>query len=214
MELLSHLAGLQRVSQVTSDESGRMPGSFLAIVTQNVDPKNLRRILVADPTMPNINSHWVRRSLGYPHTDPPLPEIGSTVLVTSCAGDATILYYQSVVNATNPALEKENAIKDHREKLPGDRIVSIQGTDQERIEKDKNTSTGLSMTLKCDAGAVIKIFEDGTIELSDVAGNKIRLGGLAGISITALSDVKIQGKSVATVGAKDDRGDTLVTRGW
>jgi hypothetical protein len=214
MNLIEHLAGLQRVSQVTSDESGRVPGSSLAICTQNVDPKNLRRILVSDPTMPNLNSSWIRRSLGYPHTDPPLPAIGSTVLVTYLDGDPTIGWYQSVVNATNPPLEKEDPLLDHREKLPGARITTIQKSDQQRIELDKITSTGLSMTLKCDGGAVIKMFEDGTVELSDVAGNKIKLGGASGVAITALSNVTINGKSVATIGALDTGGDTLISRGW
>jgi uncharacterized protein involved in type VI secretion and phage assembly len=82
-----------------------------------------------------------------------------------------------------------------------------------------------TVIIKNDAGASLTLFKNGAILFQDSAGRKIYLGGAANnscywdlnstaINIINAIDFKVNGLSIATVGAIDSRGDSLVSRGW
>lgn len=176
---------------------------YLAVVTNNVDPQNRRRIKASDPAAPGLETDWLRRLLPYPQTDPPLPAIGSTVIVFSIDGDPVNGWYLQCVNDTNPVLGKSDAIADSHTVIPGDV--------DERTDGHRVINVGKSLTLKNDAGASIELAASGDVVISDAGGNTITLA--AAITFDTASLV-VGGKQIATVDALDNNLDYLVTKGW
>lgn len=125
------------------------------------------------------------------------------------------------------------------EQVEGDRSCTIKGEDSERVDQNQTVRVGKQLRLQNDAGASLTLHESGAIVLQDAWGNKLVLGGASGglgtstdfqwntvsgnctwnlggneLNIVNASNVTISNKSVATIGAVDSDGDTLITRGW
>lgn len=105
--------------------------------------------------------------------------------------------------------------------------VSVGESEQRRIEQDLVINCGKSITLQNDAGASITLLETGAVVLSDAWGKKLILSGGNGgsgaiqwdlngnsLNIINAQDVTIANKSIATINARDTRGDRIVERGW
>lgn len=186
------------------ENSGRAIAPFIAIVTNNVDPEKRRRIKVSDPAAPGLDTDWLRRATDSPFTDPPLPPIGSTVLVLFVDGDVTNGWYLSCTNDANPPQAKPNLVDDLYSVVPG----SV----NERSHEHRVIDVGESLTLRTDSGASIKLTASGNVEIRSAGGALLTLAG-SEIKSDAAS-ITAGGKQVATITATDTRGDQLVTKGW
>jgi hypothetical protein len=221
----------QQANQHALDQVGRMPYPILGVVVRNVDPQSDRRIKIADPANPALESHWLRRAIGFPGFDPPLPEIGQTVLCYWIDGDPANGWYQSVNNATNPPFNKQNDAQDLYQNVPGRQETSTGGDRKETVSKAYTIQVGQSFRLQNDAGAYIELASNGVVTIADAFNHKITLGsgglnnllewdlGGASIRVKNASDFTISTsesgyKSIASIGAPDSRGDTLTGRGW
>lgn len=184
------------------DMVGRSNYPTLAVVTANEDPQGRRRIKVSDPVAPSLESDWVRRLQPFPGFDPPLPKVGSTVIVFYIDGVVTNGWYLQCVNNTNPPLDKASPLDDLHSAVPGER--------NDRTNGNQVINVGKSLTLKNDAGASITLTEGGDVVITDSSGGSISLSG--GIDISTSSLTK-DGVEVALLGATDNRGHDLVTSG-
>lgn len=165
------------------DLSQRAIAPYLAIVTRHGDD---RLIKVSSPTVPELETHWLRRLVIFPGFDPPLPPVGSTVVVFSIDGDPLNGWYVQCVNATNPPLDKGDQALDLASLVRGDQT--------ETTEKNRTITVEGTLTLRTSGGASVTL-----------SGNSITF---------SCGSASIQGAQIATVGAVDSRSDTLNTRGW
>jgi hypothetical protein len=233
----------QAAAQQALDTQGRAMAPVLAVVTNNGDPEGLRRVRVALPQAPAIESPWLRRSLPWPYVDPPLPAIGQTVLVFSVDGDTMNGWYQSVSNEPNPPMGKSDAVADYWDSVPGNRrlgtggdyasvidgdesreaqsrVTTLKGKDELRADTTIKVEAGQSIRYETDSGASFELTATGFVVFRDVLGHEIRLG--AGGALTwECTDIRficnsatINGKQIATIGAVDSRGDSLISKGW
>jgi hypothetical protein len=240
----------QKASQIALDQQGRFPYPTLAVVVQNQDPDNLRRIKVALPSNPALESDWMMRLQTHPFIDPPLPDIGQTVLIFYVDGLETQGVYLQLVNNTNPARDKIDPIKDLSEEIPGhkdsivkqDNSLTVEGkitTNAGDIETSSNQNIKYqaeedfqvevkrnifmdalqAITLQAaqyvmlKAGVwFIKIFSNGVTQMGGGVLT-IDCGGY-GISFENVGTLSINGSPIATVGATDTDGDTIVNKGW
>lgn len=199
--LFESLYQSQKGSQYGLDMEGRATMPYLAVVTTNEDPTGRRRIKVSDPVAPSLETDWIRRILSSPSYDPPLPAIGSTVIIFSIDGDVTNGWYLQCVNDTNPPLSKETPLDDLH--------TVIAGEQDDRTEGNRVIRVGKSLTLQTDSGASIELSETGDIVIRSGSGDSITLNG--GIQLT--STVSIGGKDVAVVGGKDSDQDSITVSG-
>jgi hypothetical protein len=173
-----------RASKFALDLENRELFPTIAVVTNNKDPDNQRRIKVALPASPGLESDWIRPLQTSPNLDPPLPQIGSTVLYLSVDGTLNN-WYLNCINDTNPPLEKEDPVNDHRERTPGKRILDVVKDFAIKVLKNLfidadgniNIKAGKKVTISNTAGASLTLHEAGVAILSDNLGNTIVLGG-------------------------------------
>jgi hypothetical protein len=229
------LANSQKASQLANDTVGRALYPTLATVTANVDPDNKRRIKVALPSSPNIDSYWFRKLVVNKDSDCSVPDIGQTVFIFFANGIETDGYYLQVYNDTNPVQSKTDAINDHVEVIKGKKTLTINGNNTTTITGINSiTSTGnntvssqqniimsalqaLSLVatqyLLLQAGSwFVKLFPNGTTEMGG-GDLTVNCGGY-GINLINCSSLSVNGKQITTIGAVDTRGDSLVSKGW
>jgi len=241
-EIFQILLNTQKASQIALDSAGRVPYPTRGVVTENKDPENRRRIKVALPSNPSIQSDWVRRLDVTPHSDNPVPAIGQTVLIFYVDGLETDMYYLSLINDTNPIRDKEDPINDCSREIPGNNDLNIKGNETKVVEGKITTNGGdieinseadfklevkqnilmnaiQALTLQAaqyvmlKAGAwSFKLFSNGTSEMS---GGVLTIDcGGQGIHFTNCSTLSINGKQITTLGAVDNQGHTIVNKGW
>jgi hypothetical protein len=234
MDLLKLLSAAESAIRTTEDMANRETQAYLGIVTNNADLTNNRRVKVLNPANPTLESHWLRRLDITKGQDAPVPAVGQTVLVISVEGSSTNGYYLTLINDTNPAHNKADAINDY----------SFQG------ESDYDVKVEKSITFTTSSGCSLKLSDNGDINITaaknitvtgeqidleaetitnikspliNLAGNIVStgFGGNAGnaqfsgnVEIINASNVSVNNKQVATVGAIDTDGDALVTKGW
>ncbi|MBD2452243.1 hypothetical protein H6G76_35120 [Nostoc sp. FACHB-152] len=241
-ELFKVIKDSERANQIALDSVGRTPYPTLSIVTNVSDPANRRRIKVALPSSPGLESDWIRRLQTHPFIDPPLPTVGQTVLLFYADGNESNAFYLSIVNDTNPPANKDDIIKDYSEVIPGDKLSTVRGDDSLTVDGKITTNADdikwssekdiaaevkgnifmnalQAITLQAaqyvmfKAGTwAIKIFSNGTTQMSGGVLT-IDCGGF-GFHLTNVGTMTINGKSITTLGAVDSRGDSLVQRGW
>ncbi|KOP22828.1 hypothetical protein AMR41_29490 [Hapalosiphon sp. MRB220] len=153
----------QKANQLAIDQVGRMPYPTLAVCVANEDPLNQRRIKVALPSSPQVESDWMRRLLPYPNIDPPLPTIGSTCLILFADGLETNGWYISLMNQINPPLDKKDAIKDLYKVVPGDNDVAIKGDDSRTVD-GKITVNGGDIEITSEKDIEVQASEDFTVD--------------------------------------------------
>jgi Type VI secretion system/phage-baseplate injector OB domain len=206
----------QKANQVALEGLGRCYGLLFAIVTNTADPNQLRRIKCTTESKGGLTeTDWLMALKVIPGFDPPIPPVGSSVIIGFINGDPHDgVYLGSTINRTNPQDQAQaDPVKDNTQIIPGDSL--------ERIDQSLTIKVGKTFTLQNDAGAKIILNEDGHVILEDAFNNRMTLGETLTIAlpgntmqVTGASDVTIASKSVATIGAQDSRGDTLVSRGW
>lgn len=144
-EIFEILNNARKASQIALDQQGRHPYPVMGIVTNNNDPEGKRRIKVALPSSPQVESDWIRRLLVSPFIDPPLPEVGQTVLCLWAEGLETLGFYLQLMNNTNPARDKDDPIKDLSMEVPGARTSSVKQDDKLIVGGDTTTEVGGSI---------------------------------------------------------------------
>jgi hypothetical protein len=219
-----------------SNNEGRIFGLMFAIVTNNQDPMNMRRVKVTlESKGGQTQTDWALAMRLIPNYDPPMPAIGTSVIVAAIDGDPhDLVWLGPVVNNTNPQDgEQSDPLNDNSQTIPGASSEAIgkswsfsTGEDWTgKVGNDMEIDIEKTCTIKNSAGASITLHESGFLVLQDAWGRKLTWGGAGGteykwdmagaeIDIVNPSSFKINGKEIATVGAVDSRGDALVNRGW
>ncbi|AND75601.1 baseplate assembly protein [Nostoc phage A1] len=109
------------------------------------------------------------------------------------------------------------------ENIGGDIDQNVTGKIEVRSESTILIDADGTIIIKNDSGAFISLGGNGEVLIQDSQGRKIRLGGafnstwdLNGLPMAFINatSVTIAGKQIATVGAVDTRGDTIVNKGW
>lgn len=194
LNLINKLVELDQISKGANDLIGRNLAPYLAVVANIDDPLEMRRIKVISPSNPNLETEWIRRLDITNKLDAPLPKVGQTVIVFSIDGVLTNGWWLTVINATNKPLEKDSAALDFQLESEGKYKVVAENT----------------IELLSNSGAVIKIEPSGHIEISTSENLSIVASSIE----LETSSATINGSQIATVGAVDTRGDTLVLKGW
>jgi phage baseplate assembly protein gpV len=231
-----------KASQETIAELKNKPiAPYLAVVSNIDDPDGKRKIKVAQPHNPQLETDWLRRLQPHGDIDPPLPEVGSTVLVLSVDGVETNGWYLTCVNDTNPAQDKDDAALDHYESTKGKRLLEVMRDYVLKVAQDFIVSAlrsvlvnateditftaGKTIRFSNTIGAYLELNASGFVVLGDAYGHVWTLGGTGGsewtwnangssISIINASDLSINSQSVAVIGATDSHGDQIVTKGY
>jgi hypothetical protein len=233
----------KKASQIALDQQGRIPYPTLAIVTQNQDYQNKRRIKVSFPSSPSLESDWIRRLDIAPGVDANLPPINSTVIVFFVDGLESNAYYLPIINDTNPPKDKEDVVNDYYSSIPGSKNVSVNGTDTLNVSGEVaiNSEKSITSTATQDFKANVKrnifmqalqaitlsatqyiLLQAGTWAFklysngtSEMSGGVLTINCCGfGISFTNCSTMSINGKQICTTNATDSRGDTIITKGW
>jgi len=206
----------QKANQVALDGLGRSFGLQFAIVTNTADPLQLRRIKCTTEAKGGLTeTDWLMALKVIPSYDPPIPPVGSSVIIGFIDGNPHDgIYLGSTINQTNPQDQAQaDPVKDNTQTIPGDSL--------ERIDQNLTIKVGKTFKLQNDAGAKVILNEDGHIILEDAFGNRLTLGENLLINlpehemkITGASNATIANKAIATLGAVDTDRDILITRGW
>lgn len=232
----------KKANQIALDQQGRIPYPTLGICVDNADPLNKRRIKVSLSSSPSLSSDWIRR-LDAPGVDANLPPINSTVIVFFVDGLESNGYYLPIINDTNPPKDKEDVVNDYYSSIPGDKNVSVIGTDTLNVSGEVaiNSEKSITSTATEDVKAYSKrnifmqalqaitlsaaqyvLLQAGTWAFklysngtSEMSGGvlTVNCGGF-GINFTNVGTMTINGKSITTLTATDSRGDTIISKGW
>lgn len=180
--------------------TGRINGISLGIVSRTDDPEKLQRVQVRDMSKGGESeSDWLYRLLPYNQYTPPIPLVGDLVVLGYIDGNPHQGVYLGVIhNSKNTPLGE----------LP-DFDMAIGGVSLTLTKAGKLTARGLTaIDIECTGAA--KVQAGGAITLK---APSITLDSPS-INFTGSSDVSINGKQIATVGAPDNRGDVITSRGW
>jgi phage baseplate assembly protein gpV len=195
------LFGAMQAATASQTELAATRGKAMSLafgqVTNTDDPESRRRIKVI--TDGDTETAWLQSIRTHPGLDSPIPKVGDTVVVAYCDGDSHNggVYLGTTHNDIVKPLDKRNIDKDYGESVPGDYILDVEG----------------SILIKNKAGASIKLTEDGEIVLTDKRGNKVTLSSWFG-DVAFSGNVTIAGKEATVLGATDNKGHTLVSKGY
>lgn len=242
-DLLKLLADSQRTVQIANDQKGKALYPTLGVVTANNDPDGKRRIKVALPHSPQVESYWFRKLVINKDSDCAVPDVGQTVFIFFADGIETDGYYLQIYNDTNPTKDKNDPLNDHVEGIKGERNITVSkkntltvdddselnvsgditnnGEGEFKVEVNKNILMKALQALTLNAAQYVllqagtwfvKLYSNGT---SEMGGGVLTVNcGGHGINFTNVGTMMINGKSVATLGATDSDGDSLITKGW
>lgn len=207
----------EKASKVTEDTIGRYMYPQALVVSDNQDPEKLGRVRAVSPANPNSQTAWLLQ-LANLTDSPTVPQVGSIVVVWFFDGKPEKGCYMPVNNRLVPH-QAEDQTKDATLDIPrnlsvdigdsmaldtGDRI-DVNALQVEvvangillRTPKFESylaiTNTGITIY---SVGQVIWSLQGGSLSIQDAAG------------------FSINGQQVASVGAIDDEGDIIVTKGW
>lgn len=172
----------------------------LAIVTDNQDPDNLRRVRVCSSDRGVSVSDWIGRVTGFCDEDSPVPPIGSTVIIGKLEGGASDEVVLGVLQTTtsNPPLVKSR-LSD---------LVQIRYGDHTESNVGNWQSVSNAILIQTATGCLIRLREDGQITLSNSDGQiTIQPNGAIEIESPLLT---WNGERVAVVGGTDSDGDTTL----
>ena len=128
--IFSILAQSQKVNQIGLDLFGRQFGLQFAIVTNCDDPLKLRRIKVTTESKGGLTeTDWLMPVKILPYYDPPIPPVGSSVIIGFLDGNPHDgVYLGSTINRTNPQdTDQSDPVADNSQVIPGDSRESIGG---------------------------------------------------------------------------------------
>lgn len=204
---------------------GRRIYPTLAIVSNNQDPENRRRIKVLDPAVgAKVESNWIRPLRVTQNSDPPLPQINQMVMLLFADGDDNKAFYLPIMNDTNPSLVKSDAVLDHAETVEGNRSLSVQKNNSESFSgnntvlvsgNDSETISGTSTkVISGDISETAHGFESHRVDkaLTINCGQSISLTTDSGASITLTTTGQIIFQDAA--GHKITLGGSGGTNTW
>ena len=208
-EIFNRLHASRRANQLAMNLEGRSPFATKAVVTNNSDPEDLRRIkvTVASKGGQTEVAGWLWRLTPDPYSDPPVPRVGQTVAVMFFDGDPHDGCYLGVLtNRPNPQRDTYAPVLDDARSIEGDQVEDIQGDRLTDIKGSDSLTVEQTVTIQNAAGASIVLNTDGTIAIVAPAG----------IRITCNQESTINGKAIAVVGAGDNdsegNGSDTITR--
>lgn len=186
--------------------TGQMPGLVEAIVTDNVDPKQLGRVKVQFPTLPEMpESFWARLNMpmaGRQRGWMTIPEIGDEVLVSFMHGDVNhAVVVGSLYNGVDlPPYANEDGENNLRvfQSRCGHRVTFDDTKGAERIEVV--TGNQAIRIIWDAAGEVLSVFCSGDIEIEATEAIDIQTETF---SLTAKESVNIEaGKAIVMKAGK------------
>jgi len=183
----------------------------VCVVTDNNDPAGLRRIRVSRSVQAGVShSYWAYAGRSQTHTDEPLPQVGSTVLVGAVDGDPhDLIFIKTICNDRNPPDPRQNdPIIDNSVEVQGSEYKNVTGDRSHQIRGDETIEVGGNLsikasggslkvrsdmgrldisaldtiTIRCDSGSSISLLASGAIVLQDGAGRTLTLPGIVGSS--------------------------------
>jgi phage baseplate assembly protein gpV len=191
-------------------------GLQYGIVATSEDPLGLGRIQVYDQAKGGqYKSDWLFRALPFTSFTPPVPTKDDLVVFGYINGDPHQgCYVGVVVNNNNKPV---GASKDFTIVLGGAKVVIEGATGRVKVETSADVSIvssggnvkveGTNVTIK---GANLTL--EGTTEVT-LKAPSVKFQATA-IDFGSPSTLGTSGKQVATLGAIDSDGDTLVSKGW
>ena len=181
-------------------ESSDIHGLQYGIVADTRDPLGLQRVQVYDQTKGGqYKSDWLIRGLPFTSFSPPVPKLGELVIFGYILGDPHHgCYLGLVVNNNNKPVGSDN---DFTITLGSAKVVIEATTGNVTVTTGGNVAVkGTQVTIEATTNLVLKsptvTYQAGSIDM----GNP--------------SNLLMSGKAIATIGAVDSRGDTLVTKGY
>lgn len=177
-----------RASQYAMENADRFPYPLLGIVTKNEDPDNQRRIKCSISAIPALETYWIRRLPLYPGFDPPMPQIGQTVLILCNQGNETEMSYIAAQTPPNPPLGKEDPVNDWWVDIPGsqntivkkNKDLTVGNNHTEDIGNDQTVTIGNRQDVTVGLEASHRTALDNTISV----GKSLRLVNDAGAGLT------------------------------
>lgn len=142
--ILQTLADAQKASAYALEARDRQYGLQFATVTDNQDPNNLRRIKVTTEAKGGlVSTDWVMAMRLIPNLDPPLPQVGTSVIIAAIDGDPhDLVWLGPVINMTNPQDDRQSdPINDNSQTIPGDNRKEVGGMSELKIEKSWDITT-------------------------------------------------------------------------
>lgn len=191
---MKNLGRLLSGSEQSLEMVGRHFSMIKGIVTNNNDPENRRRIKATTAISPGIDTNWINRLKSFSGIDWPLPVVGSTVLLLFEEDNPLKGFYIQIENDISPPQGKISP--------QDDLFLSVTGIIQ----------------ILCQ-NAIKVVFNNGTISIEGniiIDGNVTISGDVTvngNVSLSS-SSVSINGAQVATIGAVDNAGEVLISRGW
>lgn len=182
------------------------------IVAKNNDPLKLGRLQVYDQAKGGKHlSDWLMRALPFTSFTPPVPKPGDLVLFGYINGDPhTGCYSGVVVNNVNPSVGGDEDIT----VVLGDTVVSI--TKDGKVNVTGATEVNVSSTKVTLTATDTITINTPVLNINSptfsLVSTTLSMSG-SGLSVSP-GTLKVSGKDIATVGASDTRGDTLVTKGY
>lgn len=142
--ILQTLADAQKASAYALEARDRQYALMFGVVTDNQDPNNLRRIKVSlEGKGGLVSTDWVMAMRLIPNLDPPLPQVGTSVIVAAIDGDPhDLIWLGPVINQTNPQDDRQSdPINDNSQTIPGDNREEIKGASTTVIDKSWDITT-------------------------------------------------------------------------
>ena len=179
--------------------TGDMLGIQYGIVADVKDPLKLQRIQVYDQAKGGkFKSDWLIRGLPFTSFTPPVPKLGDLVVFGYILGDPHQgCYLGCGVNQVNKPVGGDNDLT----VVLGGVTVSISSTGNVAVSGAKVVDI---------QSTTVNINTTGTLTLK---ANKVTFDS-PDIDFGSTGSLKVAGKQVATIGAVDNAGNVITSRGW
>jgi hypothetical protein len=175
------LAESLKANQISLDLRHRTLSMVFATVVDNRDPLGLRRVKCSTESKAGLTTtDWLLQLVPWPYHDPPLPAIGTSVIIGFIDGDPHDGFFVSVcISDVNPAdTEQQNPVEDNTLYIPGDNKETIGGDSTELIEGNHKH------TIKQDETRLTEGKLDSTVKGNETRQTDLTLSVSAGQSIT------------------------------
>lgn len=218
-QFLSAIDDLLRIKEIVNglpDFRSRRFFPTLAIVLKNNDPEQRRFIKIADPIFEGkIESNWIRPIRVTQNSDPPLPEIGQSVIVFYINGDPELGYYLPVILDSNPSRVKKDSVKDESQEIPGNRDITVNEKDSLTVKANQELTIDGDQQLTIGGDRTESVANDynlGVTKNTEIRSEQsLRIE--AGQSITLMTDsgafISLSASGIATIQDAFGRSITL-----
>lgn len=220
-QLFSVLRAATEAAKIANDQKGRSPFCQIALVTNNDDPLNRRRVKATLQSKGGkTETDWLYRIDPSPYHDPPIPRVGQTVIVFFIDGDPhNGVYLGTVTNQRNVERSLNLPVEDDGRLVEGEQIESIKLNRKATIGQNEDLTIGQSRVTQVGQDDTLTVSGDLTINTDGsitVTGATITVTGstidlIGAVSITGSG--AINGKDIMVIGGRDNAGHTMVNSG-